>query len=116
MARRKFLAAPNPEEQEPRLYSRRCFSSLDLAIDRDSCSSSFRTLRDGFYCIWAYPIDSLTKRPAGKPQAVFHSHGARQSMRNANLSSQGVSVARDKIVFNQGEVTGNIWTTVFNPD
>jgi hypothetical protein len=25
--------------------------------------------------------------------------------------SQGLSVARDKIVFNQGEIIGNIWMT-----
>jgi WD40 repeat protein len=65
--------------------------------------------RDGFLCIWAYPLDPRTKKPAGAPLAVFHSHGARLSLRNANLVSQGLSVARDKIVFNQGEITGNIW-------
>jgi len=43
--------------------------------------------------------------------AVFHSHGARVSLRNANWVGQGLSVARDKIVFNQGEITGNIWMT-----
>jgi hypothetical protein len=32
-------------------------------------------------------------------------------MRNANIVSQEISVARDKIVFNQGEITGNIWMT-----
>jgi hypothetical protein len=72
--------------------------------------------RDSFNCIWAYPLDPRTKRPVGKPRAVFHSHGVRQSVRNANEVSVFVSVARDKIVFNQGEVTGNIWMTAFSPD
>ena len=67
--------------------------------------------RDGSVCLWAYPLDPGTKRPAGKPVAVFHSHGSRLSLRNANEVSQEVSVARDKIVFNQGEITGNIWMT-----
>ena len=67
--------------------------------------------RDGFFCLWAYPLDPLTKRLAGKPVAVFHSHGSRISLRNANEVSQEVSVARDRIVFNQGEITGNIWMT-----
>ncbi|MBI3473437.1 MAG: protein kinase [Candidatus Solibacter usitatus] len=65
--------------------------------------------RDGFFCIWAYPLDPKTKKPGGAPLAVFHSHGARLSLGNANLVSQGIAVARDKIVFNQGEITGNIW-------
>jgi hypothetical protein len=32
-------------------------------------------------------------------------------LRNADEVSQGVSLAKDKIVFNQGEMTGNIWMT-----
>jgi Tol biopolymer transport system component len=67
--------------------------------------------RDGFRCLWAYPVDSQTKRPDGPPVAVFHAHGARLSLRNASVLSQQLSVARDKIVFNQGEITGNIWMT-----
>src|SRR5687767_13488500 len=46
---------------------------------------------DGFRCVWAYPVDALTRRPAGSPVAVFHSHGARISLRNANSVSQGLS-------------------------
>jgi Tol biopolymer transport system component len=67
--------------------------------------------RDGFLCLWAYPLDAQTKKPIGAPMPIHHSHGARLSMRNANIVSQEISVARDKIVFNQGEITGNIWMT-----
>ena len=67
--------------------------------------------RDGFFCVWAYPVDRQTKKPAGPPVAVFHAHGARLSLRNANLVSADLSVAHDKVIFNQGEITGNIWMT-----
>ena len=67
--------------------------------------------RDAFDCIWAYPLDPRTKRPSGKAIAVFHSHGSRLSLRNANQISREMSVARDRIVFNQGEIAGNIWMT-----
>jgi len=67
--------------------------------------------RDGFICVWAYPVDPQTKKPAGPPVAVFHAHGARLSLRNANIVSSNLSVAHDKVVFNQGEITGNIWMT-----
>ena len=67
--------------------------------------------RDGFFCVWAYPIEPRMKAPLGPPVAVFHAHGARLSLRNANLVSQQLSVARDKVIFNQGEITGNIWMT-----
>jgi Tol biopolymer transport system component len=71
----------------------------------------FVSRRDGFPCIWACPLDPETKRRVGDLVAVFHSHGARLSLRNANAVSAGLSVARDKVVFNQGEITGNIWIT-----
>jgi Tol biopolymer transport system component len=67
--------------------------------------------RDGFDCLWAYPLNPQTKHLAGKPVAVFHSHRARLSIRNADLVTQGLSVAKDKVVFKQGELTGNIWMT-----
>ena len=52
-----------------------------------------------------------TRRHSVPPVAAIHSHGARLSSRNADLVRQDFSVARDKIVFNQGEITGNIWMT-----
>jgi Tol biopolymer transport system component len=67
--------------------------------------------RDGFDCIWASPVDPRTKRPGGNAVAVFHSHGSRLSLRNANQISRELSIARDRIVFNQGEITGSIWMT-----
>jgi Tol biopolymer transport system component len=69
------------------------------------------SLRDGFPCIWACPLDPETKRPAGNAIPVYHSHGGRISIRNANATSGGLSIARDKIVFGQGQITGNIWMT-----
>jgi eukaryotic-like serine/threonine-protein kinase len=67
--------------------------------------------RDGFTCVWAHHLDPDTKRPAGAPVGVFHSHGLRLSLRNDIPDTQGVSVANDKVVFSQGEITGNIWMT-----
>ena len=65
------------------------------------------TDRDGFACIWAQRLDTVTRRPVGAPFAVFHAHNARVS-----LAYQGevyLSVGRDKMLFNMAERTGNIW-------
>jgi Tol biopolymer transport system component len=88
-------------------------STLEGHLDWSPDGGSIYVLsnRDGFRCVWAYPVDPHTKKLVGSPVAVFHSHGARLSLRNANWVSQGLSVARDKIVFNRGEITGNIWMT-----
>ena len=67
--------------------------------------------RDGFDCIWATPVDPRTKGPSGNAVAVFHSHGSRVSLRNANQISRELSLAINRIVFNQSEITGNIWMT-----
>jgi hypothetical protein len=53
-----------------------------------------------------------TRRPSdlqSRRSPVFNRTGPRISIRNANLVPQDFSVARDKIVFNQGQITGNIW-------
>ena len=67
--------------------------------------------RDGFRCVWAYAVDEKSRQPVGTPVAVYHTHGARLALRNADQVSQRLSVGHKAIVFNQGEVTGNIWMT-----
>ena len=69
----------------------------------------FTSDRDGFRCIWAQHLDPASKRPAGAPLPVYHSHSARRSLLNAGIIPGEISVARDKIVFTQCEITGNIW-------
>jgi eukaryotic-like serine/threonine-protein kinase len=63
--------------------------------------------RDGFICLWAQRVDAATKRPVGAPFAVLHSHNSRLSLSNA--SDVKLAIGRDKILFNMGERTGNIW-------
>jgi Tol biopolymer transport system component/predicted Ser/Thr protein kinase len=71
----------------------------------------FTSDRDGFRCIWAQRLDPATKQPLGAPLPLYHSHSARRSLQNTGVLPLEISVARDKIVFNMGEVTGNIWMT-----
>jgi Tol biopolymer transport system component len=69
----------------------------------------FTSMRDGFRCIWAQRIEPATKTPLGVPFIVQHFHQARRSMMHPRLNYQEMTVARDKIVFALGEVSGNIW-------
>jgi eukaryotic-like serine/threonine-protein kinase len=68
----------------------------------------FTSDRDGFRCIWAQRVDA-NKHPLGRAFPVYHSHNRRHSMMNVALPNLDISVARDKIIFNMGERTGNIW-------
>ena len=58
--------------------------------------------RDGFNCIWAQPVDRVTKRPVGAPLPIYHSHGVR-------LSVASISIGRERMIFTLAERTGNIW-------
>lgn len=74
----------------------------------------FTSDRDGFRCLWAQRLDPMTKHPVGPPLDVKHFHTARRSLLNTGVIRLEISVARDKIVFNMGEITGNIWLARWN--
>ena len=74
----------------------------------------FTSDRDGFRCLWAQRLDPTTRHPAGTPLPVYHFHTARRSLLNTGVLRLEIAVARDKIVFNMGEITGNIWLARFN--
>jgi Tol biopolymer transport system component len=70
----------------------------------------FASDRDGFRCIWTVGLDPATKRPLGQPVPVAHFHEARRSILNVGpIAATALSVGRDQLLFNLGEVTGNIW-------
>lgn len=69
----------------------------------------FISHRDGYRCLWAQRVAQDTKRPIGEPFAVAHFHSARLSMKNVGTAFLEIDVAANKIVFNLGELTGNIW-------
>jgi serine/threonine protein kinase len=71
----------------------------------------FASDQDGFLCIWAQQLDPRTKRPVGAIIPVYHVHAARRSMINLPLGQVEICVAADKLIFNLGERTGNIWLT-----
>lgn len=66
--------------------------------------------RDGFLCIWAQRLHPATKRPIGTPAPIYHFHDNRLSPKNIGLGTLEMDVAKDKIVINLGELTGNIWS------
>ncbi len=66
--------------------------------------------RDGQFCLWAQRVENRTKRPIGTPFAVYHFHDSRLAMDNVGTSFLEIGVARDKIVMDLGELTGNIWS------
>jgi serine/threonine protein kinase/Tol biopolymer transport system component len=77
----------------------------------DARSLYFWSERDGSPCLWVQHVDAATKQPIGEPQAVQHFHTKGLSLTNLYGGAPDIAVGRDKIVFNLGEHTGNIWMT-----
>ena len=67
--------------------------------------------RDGSPCFWAQRLDPATKRPRGEAVSIQHFHSRGLSWKNLYLGAPDVAVAGDKVVFNLGEHTGNVWMT-----
>ncbi len=66
--------------------------------------------RDGQFCLWAQRLEHRSKQPIGTPFAIYHFHDSRLAMDNVGTSALEIDVARDKIVMDLGELTGNIWS------
>jgi Tol biopolymer transport system component/DNA-binding winged helix-turn-helix (wHTH) protein len=69
----------------------------------------FTSPRDGFMCLWAQRLEPESKRPLGAAFPVQHFHSTWRSIANVPRGLLGVSLARDRLIFNLGELTGNIW-------
>jgi Tol biopolymer transport system component len=69
----------------------------------------FMSDRDGFRCIWAQRLLPGTNQPSGPPDPIIHLHSSRRSMMHMGTGLLEISVAKDKLVFNMAELTGNVW-------
>jgi hypothetical protein len=69
--------------------------------------------QDGSRCIWAQPLEQVTKKPVGAPLAVLHLHSRQDSVGAVSVGRLDLFVVQDKIVFTMGELTGNIWMADF---
>ncbi len=73
----------------------------------------FLSQRDGFRCLWAQPLDRVSKHAVGPPVEIHHFHPSRISTRapmvNLPANFVGLSLSRDQFVLAMAEVTGNLW-------
>ncbi len=69
---------------------------------------------DGYRCIWAQHINTVTGYPEGEVFNVRHFHGFRRSPLGIGLWKVEFDVANDKIVIGLADWTGNIWSRQLN--
>jgi len=113
--RRRLIVAPFRRDLPPRDDAWiQITDETPVVVDKPSWSPDGSVLYyisevDGFRCIWARRLDSKSKRPLGEPLGIYHSHSARRSLMNAAIPFLDLSVTADRLFFNLGEATGNIW-------
>jgi Tol biopolymer transport system component len=72
--------------------------------------------RDGLgRCLWAQPLDPLSKRPDGEPLAVLHSHEMRHAIIRTGSGPQNIDVAPDAVYFSMQEFSSNVWKATIEP-
>ena len=69
----------------------------------------FVSIRDGAQSLRAQRLDPATKRPKGESIELLAFSGTRRSPFNMQIQWYEIAVNRDRIVFSQGDRTGNIW-------
>jgi Tol biopolymer transport system component len=103
-------AAPPREHEWISITEHRPFTQDKARWSPDGTLLYYVSDADGFRCIYAQRLDPVTRRPVGPPIAVYHSHSARRSLMNVRIPLFfELSVTADRLFFNQGETTGNIW-------
>ncbi len=69
----------------------------------------FTSDQEGFRCIWARRLDPGTKKPVGPEIPVYHFHETRRSLAGLPIGPVEICVTGDKLIFNLGDRSGNIW-------
>lgn len=75
----------------------------------DGARLYFTSDADGSKCIWTQRLDAITKRPIGEPTPFYHLHSPGRSLSNVGAPLADFVVARDRLIFPQTELSGNIW-------
>jgi hypothetical protein len=71
--------------------------------------------RDDFMCVWARPLDPMTKEPIGEPFTVAHAHTSSMRMFALQRLMWTLDVGDDRLVFNASEAKGNVYTAMLEP-
>jgi Tol biopolymer transport system component len=72
--------------------------------------------RDDFICLWAQSLDADTKEPMGDPFAVVHAHASSMNMLPMNRSMWNLEVGTGRLIFNAGELTGDVYTAMLEEE
>ena len=70
--------------------------------------------RDDFICLWAQSLNPDTREPVGDPFSIAHAHTSSMSMMPMNRSAWNLEVGSGRLIFNAGEMTGDVYTAMLD--
>jgi Tol biopolymer transport system component len=68
--------------------------------------------RDDFLCVWGQALDPDTKVPVSAPFSVAHAHTSAIKMMGFAKHMWTLEVGGDRLVFNAGDMTGDVYTAM----
>ena len=72
----------------------------------------FLSDRDDFICVWGQRLDPSSKIPTGEPFSVAHAHTSELQCLSMARFMWTLEVGGDRLVFNAGEMTGDVYTAM----
>jgi len=69
---------------------------------------------DDFTCVWAQSLDPDTREPAGDPFPIAHAHASSMKMAPIQRGAWTLEVGSGRLVFNAGEMTGDVYTAMLD--
>jgi Tol biopolymer transport system component/predicted Ser/Thr protein kinase len=73
----------------------------------------YLSIRDDFNCIWAQPLDPLSKRPVGDELPILHAHRSNMKIYGPRRGMAfELSVGTHYLAFNAAEQKGEIYTAI----
>jgi Tol biopolymer transport system component/predicted Ser/Thr protein kinase len=76
----------------------------------------FHAEYDDFLCIWALALDPESKAPIGEPFPVVHLHDSRVKSMPLSRFMWTIEAGADRLVFNAGELSGDVYTAMLDSD
>jgi Tol biopolymer transport system component/predicted Ser/Thr protein kinase len=72
----------------------------------------FLSDRDDFICVWGQRLDPVSKAPIGEPFPVVHAHTSKMQHLAMARFMWTLEVGGDRLVFNAGDMSGDVYTAM----
>ena len=92
----------------------KCHELTAASNGRLKLDVDFASNRDAFLCIWGQHLDPDTKVTVGEPFPVAHAHHSALMMLPFAKHMWTIEVGGDRLVFNAGEITGDVYTAMLD--